>query len=88
MANLDLVIYVLALIFGLILTMIGTSITKDKKFFMFLPTVYGMFSLGYIITNYSGINFGTETYPWLLFLVAYFFLRILVPLVIWIDDLL
>jgi hypothetical protein len=88
MANLDLVIYVLALIFGLILTMIGTSIAKDKNFFMFLPTVYGMFSLGYIITNYSGINFGIETYPWLLFLVAYFFLGILVPLVIWIDDLL
>ena len=67
LANLDIVIFVLVLIFGLILTMVGTSIAKDKTFFMFLPVVYGMFSLGYIVTNYTGINYGATVFPFITF---------------------
>ena len=85
MANLDLSVLVFCVMLDLILLIISVSISKSAQLMPLLPCIFGIFSLGYFVSNYTGIVFLGNTYVWTLFLIGYAFIAVLAPLWIFLE---
>ena len=61
------------------LTLLGRIDRRDLDLFYLLSVIWCMFSLGYVLVNYSSVGI-----PMLLFLVSYLIVGFLFPVVLWI----
>jgi len=80
MATLDISIIFFGLVISLLLTFFGIGFKPIRIPLFVMSAVYGVFFLGYVMTNYTGgIIIGTFSLPLTLFILAWIFLCVLVP---------
>ena len=82
MATLDISVIMFALIVILILDILAIGL--HTIWFAFMAMIFGVFSLGYFIQNYTGVSIGTGVVfiPFDIFIVSWVVLAILGSLVV------